>query len=284
MRIVVAGARGQLGAAVVQACAPDHEVVPLDRAALDVTDDRAVAAAMARLAPDAIVNCTGYNDVDEAETHPVEALNVNAFAVRALARAAARHGAAFVHYSSDFVFDGTATEPYAEDAAPNPRSVYAASKLIGEWFAADAPRAYVVRVESLFGRAPGGPEPKGSAAKIAKTMIAGGTPRVFEDRTVSPTLVTDAAHATRRLLELEPPPGLYHCVNSGRCTWLEFAEYLARQLGIEARVERVRLADVAMPAERPRFSALSNAKLAAAGIPMPAWQEALVRSLKGVSG
>ena len=115
-------------------------------------------------------------------------------------------------------------------------------------------------------------------------MIAGGTPRVFEDRTVSPTLVTDAAHATRRLLELEPPPGLYHCVNSGRCTWLEFAEYLARQLGIEARVERVRLADVAMPAERPRFSALSNAKLAAAGIPMPAWQEALVRSLKGVSG
>ena len=156
---------------------------------------------------------------------------------------------------------------------------------VGEWFAADAPRAYVLRVESLFGRAPGGPEPKGSAAVIARTMLAGGAPRVFEDRTVSPTFVTDAAHATRRLLEAGSAPGLYHCVNSGRCTWLEFAECLARQLGIEPRVERVRLAEVAMPAERPRFCALSNAKLAAAGIPMPTWQDGLARSLgKGITG
>jgi len=279
MRIVVAGARGQLGAAVVHECAPHHDVVALDRAALDVTDDRAVAETLARLAPDAVINCTGYNDVDGAETHPVEALNVNAFAVRALARTAARHGAVFVHYGTDFVFDGTATAPYTEDDAVNPRSVYAASKLVGEWFAADAPRAYVLRVESLFGRAPGGPEPKGSAAAIAKTLLAGGTPRVFEDRTVSPTFVTDAAHATRRLLETESAPGLYHCVNSGRCTWLEFAETLARQLGVDARFERVRLADVAMPAERPRYCALSNAKLAAAGIPMPTWQDGLARSL-----
>ena len=91
---------------------------------------------MARVRPDVIVNCAAYNDVDGAEDHPVDALNVNAFAVRALARAAPAHGATLVHYSTDFVFDGTATRPvHRRRIAPNPQSVYAASKLLGEWFA-----------------------------------------------------------------------------------------------------------------------------------------------------
>ena len=164
MRIAVAGARGQLGAAVVQALASGHEVVPLVHEDLDIADDHAVASAMERLRPAAIINCAAYNDVDGAEDHPVEALNVNAFGVRALAGGAAAVGAVFVHYGSDFVFDGTAARPYTEDDRPDPRSVYAASKLLGEWFAADAPRWYVLRVESLFGHVPGGRPAKGSVA------------------------------------------------------------------------------------------------------------------------
>ena len=279
MRIAVVGARGQLGAAVVHECSSVHEVTAFARADLDVTDDKAVASAMGRARPQVIINCAAYNDVDAAEDHPVDALNGNAFAVRLLARAASDHGAALVHYSTDFVFDGTASAPYTEEDLPNPRSVYAASKLLGEWFAADAPRAYVLRVESLFGRTPDGQPAKGSVAAILKTIVAGGEPRVFEDRTVSPTYVVDAARATRRLVEASAPAGVYHCVNSGRCTWLEFARELARQLGVDARLIPVRVADVPLRAKRPQYCALSNGKLASLGIVMPTWQDALARYL-----
>jgi len=277
MRIAVLGARGQLGAALVHELASTHDVHSIGHADLDITDDGAVAAAMDRLHPEAIVNGVAFNDVDGSEDRPVDALNVNAFGVRALARSAADLGASLVHYSTDFVFDGTASSPYSEDDPPNPRSVYAASKLLGEWFAADVPRAYVLRVESLFGRAPDGPAPKGSVAMILGAIRAGREARVFEDRTVSPTYIPDAARATRELLERGALPGVYHCVNSGRCTWLEFARELARQAGVEARLVPVRVADVRLRAARPQYCALSNEKLRGAGIAMPSWQDAIAR-------
>jgi len=283
MRIAVVGAGGQLGAAIAEECAPAHDTVTFTRAELDTTDDAAVAAAMARARPDVIVNGSAFTDVDAAEDHPVDALNVNAFAVRALARAAETHGAALVHFSTDFVFDGTASVPYTEEDRPNPRNVYAASKLLGEWLGLEAPRAYVLRVESLFGRAANGPAAKGSVAGIVKTLLAGGTPKVFEDRTISPTYVIDAARATRKLLDSGAPPGLYHCVNSGSCTWLEFARELARQLGVEPRFDRVKMADVALRAARPQYCALSNEKLRSAGIDMPTWQDALRRYVATIS-
>jgi len=283
MRIAVVGARGQLGAAVVHECSASHAVTALAHADLDVTDEAAVGAAMDRVRPDAIVNCAAYNDVDGAEDHPIQALTLNAFAVRALARAAEVHGAALVHYGSDFVFDGTATVPYTEEDRLNPRSVYAASKLLGEWFAADVPRAYVLRVESLFGHAPGGPPPKGSIATIVNALRTGREARVFEDRTVSPTYVADAARATCALLEKDKgaPAGVYHCVNSGHCTWLELAREVARQLGVshEARIVPVKLADVKLRVRRPQFCALSNQKLRSLGIEMPPWQDAVGRHL-----
>jgi len=279
VRIAVVGARGQLGAAMAHELAPRHQVDRFDHAALDITDAAAVGAAMARLAPEVIVNCAGYNAVDAAEDHPVEALQVNSLAVRSLARAASACDATLVHCSSDFVFDGGVDRPYTEQDRPNPRSVYAASKLLGEWFAADAPRAYVLRVESLFGRAPDGPPSKGSAAGIIDGLRAGAVPKVFADRTVSPTYVIDAARAAGQLLERRPPAGLYHCVNSSRCTWVEFAAEAARLLGVEPRFEPVLMADVPLRAERPKYCALSNEKLAAAGIAMPTWQDALARHL-----
>ena len=277
MRIAVTGARGQLGAAVVRECAAAHDVVPLTHADLDVADDRAVASSVDALRPDAIVNCAADNRVDLAEDQPVGALNVNALAVRALAHAARRTGATLVHYSTDFVFDGASRAPYREDDRPNPSGVYAASKLLGEWFAFDAPRALVLRVESLFGRAEGGPPEKGSVATILDHLRRGEAPRVFLDRTISPTYVVDAAHATRRLLESNAAPGLYHCVNAGACTWLELAEELAAQMGVEPRFNAVRMADVPFRARRPQYSVLSVEKLAAAGIEMPHWRDAIRR-------
>jgi len=283
MRIAVVGARGQLGAALVNEWAPAHDTIAFSRADLDVTDDAAVAAAMARARPDVILNGAAWTDVDAAEDHPVDALNVNTFAVRALARAAIAHGAALVHYSTDFVFDGKSSVPYTETDRPGPQGVYAASKLLGEWFAFDAPRAYVLRVESLFGRAPdAGPE-KGSIATIVKTLTSGGSPKVFADRTISPTYILDAARATRELVESSAEPGVYHCVNTGHCTWLELAQVVAHQLGgaeMAARLVPVRLSEMKLKAARPQYCALSNAKLRSLGIEMPPWQHALARYLE----
>ena len=281
MRVAVVGAKGQLGVAVVNECRDRHdEVTALDRAALDVCDDRAVAETMVRLRPEVIINCTGYNAVDAAENHPVDALALNAFAVRSLARAANTIGAALVHYSTDFVFDGVATTPRSETDPPNPKSAYAASKLLGEWLAADVPRHYVLRVESLFGRASGGPPPKGSVAAIVDALTKNQVAKVLSDRVVSPTFIIDAAVATRDLLERNGEPGLYHCVNSGYATWLDFAAQAAQYLGVEPRFEILRFADVKLPAARPQYCALSNAKLAAIGIQMPTWQNALERYVK----
>jgi dTDP-4-dehydrorhamnose reductase len=279
MKALVIGASGYLGRAVRHEFAAGWEVAALTHGDLDISDDIAVRARVAEEAPALIVNCAAYNLVDAAEDHPVEALNVNAFGVRALARAAADCGATLVHYSSDFVFDGRTDRPYTELDAPNPQSVYGGSKLLGEWFAADASPQYVLRVESLFGRAPDGTA-RGSAAAILKGIMSGEDVRVFVDRTVSPTHVADAAAATRAIVERALPSGLYHCVNSGQCTWRAFAEEAARLMGREPRLVSITVDDVPMRARRPRYCALANGKLASLGVTMPDWRDALRRTIQ----
>jgi dTDP-4-dehydrorhamnose reductase len=282
VKVLVFGATGQLGAAIVREFETADRVVPLGHADLDISKASEVSSRVALEAPDLVVNCAAYNRVDDAEDHPVEALEVNAFAVRSLARAADALGAILVHYSTDFVFDGRATAPYSEEDRPNPQSVYAASKLAGEWFAADAARHYVVRVESLFGSVAGGTPAKGSVAGIVRSIVNGSEVKAFEDRTISPTHVIDAARATRQLVQRLPPSGVYHCVNSGACTWLQLAHEAAARLQVTPRIVPVRLADVALRASRPQYCVLSNRKLEAAGISMPPWQDALARYLAAV--
>ena len=227
------------------------------------------------------INCSAYTDVDRAEDEPVEALNVNAFAVKHLAEAARSVGAAFVHFSTDFVFDGTADRPYTEEDPPNPQSTYACSKLLGEWLAAQAPRHYVLRVESVFGSPACAETRPTSVDRIVEAVLAGREVPVFVDRTVSPSYGDDVARATRVLLERGAAPGLYHCVNSGSCTWEELALEVGRRLGVEPRLRPVRMAEVKLRARRPLYCALSNARIAAAGAVMPAWQDALARHLAG---
>lgn len=285
MRVAVTGAGGQLGAVLVQEFrTAGDDVTGFAHRDLDVGDDRAVAAAMAPVRPELILNAAAWTDVDGAEDHPVDALNANAFGPRALAREAQRFDATLVQYSTDFVFDGRGSHPYLESDAPNPRSVYATSKLLGEWFAADAPRAYVVRVESLFGGVPGGPVPRGSVATILNSLRSGVSPRVFIDRTITPTYTADAAAATRALIASSAPSGVYHCVNSGACTWFEFARELAHRIGLQPTLTPIRMSEVTLRAARPQYCALSNEKLRGVGIPMPPWQDALRRFLESVRG
>jgi dTDP-4-dehydrorhamnose reductase len=279
MKILVTGAAGQLGTTMARCYADRADVLPVTRESLDIADAAAVQAFVSRERPDAVINCAAFNDVDGAEDRAVDAIRVNALAVRALARAAADVGATLVHFSTDFVFDGDATRPYVEEDEPSPQSVYASSKLLGEWFAADAPRHYVLRVESLFG----GTQRRSSIDRIVDAVTAGAPARVFVDRTVTPSYVGDVTDATWRLLVSGAGGGLYHCVNSGVTTWFALAEEIGRVLGVEPHLVPVRMADVPMRARRPGNPALSNEKLARAGIMMPTWQDALRRYLGGGS-
>lgn len=277
-RVLVVGAAGRLGTAIVDAFS-DREVIAHTRASLDVTDAASVHAVVQEAAPAVVINCAAFNAVDEAEDRPLEALAVNAFAVRTLARAAGAAGATLVHYGSDFVFDGTASEPYDEDAPPSPSSTYAVSKLLGDWFALDAARSFVLRVESLFGGRPGWTGRRGSVDGIVERLRQGRAVPVFTDRVVSPSYVDDIARATRHLLDSGAAPGLYHCVNSGYATWYEVAQEAAGVLGVTPLLQPVTVEQVPLKAPRPRFCALANRKLAAAGFPMPTWRDALHRWL-----
>lgn len=279
MRVLVPGAAGLLGGVTVERWRrAGHDVIGWTRGDVDVTDGPRVWAAVAAVRPDVIINCTAYNKVDEAEGEPAAALAVNAWAVRALARAARDTGAALVHYSTDFVFDGVVNRPLTEDDPARPRSVYGASKLLGEWLAAEVPRHYVLRVESLFG----GSVARSTIDRMHEAMCAGREVTAFSDRTVTPSYVPDIAWATEQLLLGAAPAGLYHVVNTGTATWVEVAHTLRQLAAVpEAVVRAVPVASVAMRAVRPQFAALSNDKLARAGIVMPTWQDALERHLSG---
>ena len=278
--MLVTGAAGRLGATIVAAF-QDRHVIAHTRASLDITDAAAVARAVAAASPDVIINCAAFNDVDGAESAPVDALAVNAFAPRNLAQAARDAGAVFVHYSTDFVFDGKASHPYDETSAPSPQSTYAASKLLGEWFALDVTRTYVLRVESLFGSADNWTGRTGTFDAIVAGLEAGRDVRVFTDRIVSPSYTPDIAAATRHLLLTGAPAGLYHCVNAGHASWHEVAQAAAEALRVTPKLVPVSVKDVQLKASRPQFCALSPQKLAAAGFPMPPWRDALRRWLAG---
>ena len=273
MKLLITGARGQLAGAIADEYRTDTDLLAYGRAELDIADFDAVMKRVEADRPDVIINCAAYTNVDRAEEEPDAAFNANAFAVRILARAAQEVGATLVHYSTDFVFDGHTSRPYSEDDPTNPESVYAQSKLLGEWFALEAPRAFVLRVESLFG----GPAAKSSIDRIVQALSEGREAVVFSDRMVSPSYVVDVAAATRALVD-RGEPGLYHCVGTGYATWYDVAVEIARVMGKErdARLRPMSVADVSLRAPRPQFAALANGKLQRV-VPVPTWQDAVRR-------
>ncbi|HET6318323.1 MAG TPA: dTDP-4-dehydrorhamnose reductase [Chloroflexota bacterium] len=277
-KVLVVGAAGQLGSAMVRRLERETSVVGMSRRDLDLRNHASVHARVSAERPDLIINCAAYNAVDQAEDAIAEALAVNTFAPQSLARAARAVGATLVHYSTDFVFDGGTSRPYTELDRPNPQSVYGQSKLMGEWLAADAPRAFVLRVESLFG----GPAARSSIDRIIASLRSGEAARVFVDRVVTPSYVDDVIEATWALVLGNAAPGLYHVVNAGETTWHALGEEAARLLGCPPRLVPVNVADVPMRAPRPRYCALSIEKLRASGIAMPTWQDALARYVRSL--
>jgi dTDP-4-dehydrorhamnose reductase len=277
VRVLVTGAGGMIGREVVEAMA-GHDVVGLDRAALDVGDRDAVLGAIGANRPDAIVHCAAMTAVDACETDRDRAFLVNALGVRFVMEGARRTGAYVVTLSTDYVFDGTQSEPYHEWDTPNPLSVYGQSKLGGE-FEVDLECA-VVRTSWVIGR---------FGNNIAKTVLrlaAGDSPLCFvDDQRGCPTIASDLAGMLRTFV-VERLPGTWHVTNQGPVSWYEFAGEVLRAAGADpARVHPVSTAelDPPRPAPRPANSVLDNRALRLAGRPLlPDFREslpALVRSL-----
>ncbi len=251
----------------------EHDVFGLTRESLDVADRMAVRERISKLRATVVVNCAADNDVDGAEENPKAAFATNGFGVGALADAAAAANAIFIHFSSDYVFDGRASRPYTEKDLPNPLSLYGASKLLGEVLAPRAPKHWILRLESVFG----GEGRTSSIGKMADMLAKGEPVKAFYDRTVTPSYVEDVSRVVQRLLEKPLPWGLYHCVSSGMATWHELAMELARMMGSRATISAVSMEKAGLKAPRPSFCALSNNRLADAGIELPDWRGTLYR-------
>jgi dTDP-4-dehydrorhamnose reductase len=280
-RVVVVGAAGRLGGRLCRDLeSAGRDVVALSRVDLDVTDAAAVARVIGGCEPHGVINCSAYNAVDAAETAAADAFAVNALAPGVLARAAAASGALFVHYGTDFVFDGYSRKPYVESDPANPLSAYGSSKLAGEVeVRRSIGRHYILRVASLFGGT-GVRDHRPTIDAIADLCASGKTVRALVDRTVSPSHVSDVSRATCELLDGAAEYGTYHIVSSGDPTWYDLACHVAASLGVSTRIEPLTSAELKTVARRPQYCALSNAKLRAAGVTMPDWRSAVSDHLR----
>jgi len=266
MRIVIIGADGQLGTDLCGAFRGES-VFPLFWPAFDVTRRLPAARTLAALQPDVVVNTSAFHRVDECEEAVGPAFEVNAFAVRDLARLCRELGAVFVHFSTDYVFDGRKRTPYIEEDRPAPLSVYGASKLAGELFVqAYAEGFYIVRTCGLFGLA--GCREKG--ANFVETMLrlerSGRRPiRVVDDQIVTPTATAELAVRVAALVRTGAF-GVYHMTNEGACSWFEFARTIFGLLGREVEVEGVSTQTFGAKARRPAYSVLENRRMQALGL------------------
>jgi len=275
MKILLTGAGGQLGRDVAAALAGVFEVHALDRARLDVSDRRQVSDTVSRLSPDWIVNCAAFTDVDRAERDQAAADAVNAQAPGYLAEAAARAGAAILHVSTDYVFDGAKGAAYDENDSPNPLNVYGRTKLEGEErVLASGARACLLRTAWLYGR-----HGSNFVKAILEAARRGGPLRVVADQVGSPTLTTDLADAVHLLLR-RPAFGLFHVANQGAASRYQQARAI---VGERVEVIPISSAESGRPAPRPANSTLTSVRWEAAGFPsLRPWQEALAQFVESL--
>jgi dTDP-4-dehydrorhamnose reductase len=268
---MITGAGGMLARAVVtELDSRSHDVITFDRSALDVTDGAAVAAAVKRTRPYAVVQCAAYTNVDEAERQEAVAARVNADGTAHVARACRDAGARLVYPSTDYVFDGSATAPVPPDAPTGPVNAYGRSKLAGEVMAATSMDALTVRTSWLYGA--GGRHFVGS---ILRRAAAGQPLRVVDDQRGAPTWTRDLAGMIVGLLERDAPAGVYHATNGGATTWYGLAVTALEIAGIDAVVTPVTSAAFPQAARRPAYSVLDCSRTYALVGTAPHWRAAL---------
>jgi dTDP-4-dehydrorhamnose reductase len=281
-RAVVFGANGQLGVELVRELrSRQFEVGAWDRAHADITDPAAVESALANFDAEVVLNAAAYNQVDIAEKEPQAAFLVNALAVRNLALACRQIDAKLVHFSTDYVFDGTATRPYVEEDATHPLGAYAVSKLAGEIYAqAYLDNALIVRTSGVFG--PGGlVTARGNFVEMMLRKAGSTQPiRVVEDHFASPTFAPALAARTADLIE-RGQSGIFHAGGGTAISWFDFAQIIFDVAGVHAALHRASEREYRTPARRPKYTPLSNAKMESVGVePMPPLRQAVEEYFK----
>ena len=275
-RVLITGGGGQLASDLEeQLTGAGVEVRALGRTELDITDDDAVASAF-EFGPEVVYNCAAFHNLDVCEREEDRSFEVNARAVKRLGERCREAGSKLVHLSTNYVFDGTAEDPYREDDRPNPRSIYAISKLSGEYCALwYAPGSLVVRGGGLYGL-------HGSASKGGNfvTRMVGrardqGELRMVADQRLSPTFTSDLAAALIEAVDAGAE-GVHHLTASGACSWFEFTEAIIEIAGIDVPIEAVTTSVPPGGVDRPLNGVLARPAADAAGLtPLRHWREAL---------
>ena len=284
MNILITGANGQLGNEMrdLSAGHPRHTYFFTDVHELDICDAEAVHAFVSNHAIDLIVNCAAYTAVDKAEDNPDLCDTLNHLAPAHLADAAEARGAALIHISTDYVFDGTAYVPYTEDALPCPNSVYGRTKLAGEEeVTRRCTRTMVIRTAWLYSE---------YGNNFVKTMLRLGRERaelgVVFDQIGTPTYAGDLARAIYAAIEQGVTPGIYHFSNEGVCSWYDFTLAIHRLAGITTcKVSPLHTDEYPARAPRPHYSVLDKTKIKRTlGIDIPHWEESLARCVARLEG
>lgn len=280
MRVLIAGAKGQLGLELQRQFAPlidrgeGIDLVETDLDNLDITIQEDVTRFLGETGPDVVINCAAYTDVDSCEQDAETAFRVNALGARNLAVAAFRIGAKIVQISTDYVFEGNADKPLREYDPVNPQSVYGKSKEFGEHLVRSTnPRHFILRTARLFG----------NGSNFVRTMLkmAGERDelRIVNDQYGSPTSTVDLGRCIISLLKTEAY-GTYHATCQGECSWFDFSRKIFELKGIDVRVHPLSTEELRRPAPRPKYSVLDNFMLRLIGLDMfRPWEEALAEYL-----
>lgn len=277
-RILLTGRRGQVGWELERSLSPLGAVVGCDHAALDLADPDRIRALLRELRPAVVVNAAAYTAVDKAETETEQAFAINGSAPGVLAEEAKRLGALLVHYSTDYVFDGTKAAPYTEADTPNPLNTYGRSKLAGEQAIRQVDGEYLIlRTSWVYGL-------RGNNFLRTIMRLAETRPllRVVGDQVGAPTWCRSIAETTAALLARnDGPRGLFHLTAGGETSWHGFASAIVAALPSTATVERIATVDYPLPARRPANSRLDCARLRELGIALPSWESQLALCLDG---
>lgn len=285
MKILITGAKGQLGSELVRiihsgrselGALPERlmraTVIASDIDSLDITRRHEVAVFVRNHQPDVIISCAAYTNVDGCETDKDSAFKVNVIGARNLALAAREIGASMVHISTDYVFRGDAKEPVAEYEQPAPLSVYGKTKLLGEEYVRTiCPHSFIIRTAWLYGY-----QGNNFVKTILRVAREKGAVSVVNDQMGNPTNAADLAHHILKLC-VTKDYGTYHCTGGGVCSWYDFAAEIVRLSGITATVTPCSTAEYARKgADRPAYSALDNMLLRTSGAyEMRPWRDAL---------
>ena len=272
-KILILGAGGMLGHDLVQTFS-DQDLTAWDIEELDITNEPQVMEKISELKPDVVINATGFTNVDGAEQNESTAMKINGEGPAFLAKACQKNHCVLVHYSTEYIFDGSKKDGYNEGDHPKPLNVYGHSKLAGEALLQSYHnRYYILRSSWLYGHAPQRGKPRGLnfVDTMLKLAAEGREINVVNDQFGKPTFTKDLAEKTKSILEQQAPFGVYHVVNEGVCSWHDFAKKIFELKGLNVKLNPIKSEDYPLPTPRPKYSVLNNTKL----LPLRSWEEAL---------